>query len=446
MKIRSSTPLSPPPPSPPPQDIHTLKTLEELNRIQDLSERARAIDPTLDPAFKYLFHDDYLLRGLINRALHLPEGEQITHITYQESAQAPEGRERRGVIFDLLVTDQQGRRYEVEVQRTDKGAQLQRVQYYGARLLSAQLNEGQGYELLKPVRVIMLTRFEMFSDPHPARTYYFTPYLITAESAHHPLEARAPYLPSVPQERQSMQDTHGTHPPPVDPTAHNEYAPKSARQQATERRRREAVEVRELMSFTLIELCKDLSELSIPCQRALKALMPSSRQPQKETSPMNTSSGSKRGNPLSLTSAITSPATPASTSPITSPTMDISEDPWIIAFYKRLEHFAGDPQRLAEYERTRRELSDQATLLHTTRSDAHAVGHAEGRAEGRAEGLEEGVLRGLQIAVESLKSAGKTPQEITALLSLTPSQRAALLSEGEPVKRGEGSKKAPRTR
>ena len=92
-----------------------------------ISRRAQRLDPTLDPTFKYLFRDEELLKELLNRVLHLPDGERLTALTYQEGAQPPEGEERRGVIFDLLVTDQRGRRYEVEIQRHDKGAQLLRA-------------------------------------------------------------------------------------------------------------------------------------------------------------------------------------------------------------------------------------------------------------------------------------------------------------------------------
>ncbi|MBM4292879.1 MAG: Rpn family recombination-promoting nuclease/putative transposase, partial [Deltaproteobacteria bacterium] len=323
-----------------------------------VARRALSIDPTLDPAFKYLFNDPELLMGLLNRVLHLPDHEQITALTYLNTAHGPDHDERRGVIFDLLVTDAQGARYEVEVQRNDKSAQLLRAQYYGAKLLAAQLKEGQGYTELKPVRVIMFTRFDLFPDPHPARTYHPTPYLISAQESHLPLEERRPHLE------------------PFDLSARRHYAHK----ETLERKQREANAARRLATFTLIELSKDLTPLSASCQRALRALTPPPQGP--------------------------TPMSPKPAADLALPP-DLAEDPWVIAFYERLELFAGSPERVNEYNRTLKELAD-----HVTRARLN-----------REEGREEVLLP----AVTALLAAGKTAGEICALLTLTPAERARLL-------------------
>ena len=111
-----------------------------------IPERLLRLDPTYDLLFKYLFDDELLLTGLLNRALHLQEGELITTLTYLDRQPSPDQHEHRGVIFDLLVTDQANKRYELEIQRSDVGAQLNRALYYGARLLGAQLREGEGFD------------------------------------------------------------------------------------------------------------------------------------------------------------------------------------------------------------------------------------------------------------------------------------------------------------
>ena len=372
---------TPPPPAPPPITI---------------SRRAQRLDPTLDPTFKYLFQDEELLKELLNRVLHLPDGERLTALTYQEGARPPEGEERRGVIFDLLVTDQRGRRYEVEIQRHDKGAQLLRAQYYGARLLGAQLNEAEDFALLTPVRVVMFTRFELFPDPHPARTYHLTPYLITEERAHLPLHARAPHLA------------------PFDLSATTHYL----QTQRRARLLRDAEEARELMTFTFVELCKDLAPLSAPCQRALRALSPA---PSKEDTMNATAPNPHDRVPLPP---------------------HLANDPWVVSFYQRLDRFAGDPARVADYERTLLELSDRVTELNKAhregREEGISVGREEGISVGREEGIsvgrEEGISVGreevLSTAISALLSAGKTPHEVSALLALTPHQRARLLPSG----------------
>ena len=131
--------------------------------------------------------------------------------------------------------------------------------------------------------------------------------------------------------------------------------------------------------------------------------------------------------PSASPSAVPSAAPTSALTSGASPSVQISEDNWVVAFYKRLERFAGDPIRLAEYERTRKEMLDQTTYINMVRTDAHAVGHSHGLAQGREEGRQEGLLRGLEVAVSALLGSGKGADEVAALLNLTPQQRAALL-------------------
>ena len=285
------------------------------------------------------------------------------------------------MIFDLLVTDQRGRRYEVEIQRHDKGAQLLRAQYYGARLLGAQLSEAEDFALLTPVRVVMFTRFELFPDPHPARTYHLTPYLITEQQSHLPLHARAPHL-------DPFDLSHATH---------------YLTQQRRARIQRDAEEARQLMTFTFVELCKDLAPLSAPCQRALRALSPAPNQ--EET--MN--------------------ATPRNPNDRVPLPPHLANDPWVVSFYQRLDRFAGDPARVADYERTLLELSDRVTEINAALRDELDKGIDIGLERGLKQGLEQGREEILSTAISALLSAGKTPEEVSALLALTPNERARLL-------------------
>ena len=157
------------------------------------------------------------------------------------------------------------------------------------------------------------------------------------------------------------------------------------------------------MTFTFVELCKDLAPLSAPCQRALRALSPA---PAKEET-MN--------------------ATPRNPNDRVPLPPHLANDPWVVSFYQRLDRFAGDPARVADYERTLLELSDRVTELNKA--------HREGREEGLEQGLEQGLEKGreegreelLSTAISALLSAGKTPDEVSALLALTPDQRARLL-------------------
>ena len=127
---------------------------------------------------------------LLNRVLHLSGADELQEIQYLERAQTPNHAQHKLILFDLLVRDQRGTTYEIEVQRADEGEQLARALYYGARALGQQLVHAEPYEQLRPVRVVMLTAFNLFPDPHPIRTFYPTPHLISEAAMQRPRHAR----------------------------------------------------------------------------------------------------------------------------------------------------------------------------------------------------------------------------------------------------------------
>ena len=99
------------------------------------------------------------------------------------------------------------------------------------------------------------------------------------------------------------------------------------------------------------------------------------------------------------------------------------DDPWVRSYYVRLQRFAGDPTKVAEYERADRDLKNHLTYVRfaerTGREEGFEAGHAVGHAEARAQLL--------RVTIPSLLSVGKSPEEICALLQLTDAERAAHL-------------------
>ena len=373
-----------------------------------IPERVLRLDPTYDLLFKYLFDDELLLTGLLNRALHLQEGELITELTYLDREVSPQHQQHRGVIFDLLVTDQRGERYEVEVQRRDEGAQLVRALYYGARLLSAQLTSSAPFAELLPVRVVMFTKFSLFPDPHPARTFYPTPYLINEESSQRPLAERTPHLE------------------PFDLSHLTRYA----QRERFKRKERELEQLRELLSVTIIELTKDFSSLTEPAQRSLQLLAHDVQEPAMNSTTKTHAQLTSQVNALKKDRLAEM----------------IKDDPWVERFYKRLDQFAGDPQKVREYEYTERALRDHVSSLDYAlqngieqgieqglekglkqgREEGREKGREEGLEQGREEGLEQGLERGkllaLKQSVAALKQLAQPEDEIKRLLQLTQAE------------------------
>ena len=108
------------------------------------------------------------------------------------------------------------------------------------------------------------------------------------------------------------------------------------------------------------------------------------------------------------------------------------DDPWVRAFYSRLQRFAGDPQKVGEYDRAERNLRDHASLLRFVETTGRETGYEEGREAGHAEGHAEGHAAGhataraelLRVTIPSLLNAGKSPQEVAELLQLSDEERA----------------------
>ena len=69
---------------------------------------------------------------------------------------------KRSVIFDILARDENGTRFNVEIQRADDGASPKRARYYSSMLDSTLLEKGEDYEKLPQTYVIFLTENDVF--------------------------------------------------------------------------------------------------------------------------------------------------------------------------------------------------------------------------------------------------------------------------------------------
>lgn len=67
-------------------------------------------------------------------------------------------------ILDIKATDEMDRTYDVEIQTANEQAFPERMLYYWAQLFADRLSSGDGYEQLRPVVSIVLTRFPLFRE------------------------------------------------------------------------------------------------------------------------------------------------------------------------------------------------------------------------------------------------------------------------------------------
>ena len=132
------------------------KRLEDLRRIQSL----RLLD---DDFMNKVFEDkacaEFLLQIILER----------TDLTVQKvhSQHNLKNLQGRSVRLDILATDEAGRVYNIEVQRSDKGAGAKRARY-NSSLIDANITEpGDNYENLNETDVIFITEHDVLKAGRP---------------------------------------------------------------------------------------------------------------------------------------------------------------------------------------------------------------------------------------------------------------------------------------
>ena len=132
------------------------KRLEDLKRIQSL----RLLD---DDFMNKVFEDkacaEFLLQIILER----------TDLTVQKvhSQHNLKNLQGRSVRLDILATDEAGRVYNIEVQRSDKGAGAKRARY-NSSLIDANITEpGDNYENLNETYVIFITEHDVLKAGRP---------------------------------------------------------------------------------------------------------------------------------------------------------------------------------------------------------------------------------------------------------------------------------------
>lgn len=132
------------------------KRLEDLRRIQSL----RLLD---DDFMNKVFEDkacaEFLLQIILER----------TDLTVQKvhSQHNLKNLQGRSVRLDILATDEAGRVYNIEVQRSDKGAGAKRARY-NSSLIDANITEpGDNYENMNKTYVIFITEHDVLKAGQP---------------------------------------------------------------------------------------------------------------------------------------------------------------------------------------------------------------------------------------------------------------------------------------
>ena len=148
------------------------KLMEERDRFRNMTEmekdaiaqrlsQSQYLNLTSDWAFKHLFHNHKdLLVMLLNDILE----ERIVDVEFRNSELTKMFESDKYVVFDLRCRTDSGEELIVEMQKTYRKDQRDRLIYYGASLIREQLESGSKNYRLDPVKVICIMNYE---ESHP---------------------------------------------------------------------------------------------------------------------------------------------------------------------------------------------------------------------------------------------------------------------------------------
>ena len=128
-------------------------------RQQDL-ERLRRLRPIDDDFMRCLFKDNIPLAELVLRIITGKPDLIITECQTQKDMKRLAGA--RSICLDAYGGDTSGKKYDMEVQREDKGADPHRARYHSSVLDVENLDAGQEFNQLPDTYTILHYRERFF--------------------------------------------------------------------------------------------------------------------------------------------------------------------------------------------------------------------------------------------------------------------------------------------
>ncbi|GAB5411006.1 MAG: Rpn family recombination-promoting nuclease/putative transposase [Chlamydiales bacterium] len=138
---------------------------------------SRYLNPTNDIAFKKLFgtvEHEPLLISFLNAILGLENKRKIKKIELLPLEQQPDIKEGKTSILDVKCTDERGFQYVVEMQNKQVSGFLKRSQYYAAHTYVTQALKGMKHLELKPVILLAIANYNLFSNKDAVVSYHKT--------------------------------------------------------------------------------------------------------------------------------------------------------------------------------------------------------------------------------------------------------------------------------
>lgn len=128
-------------------------------------QRLKGLRPIDDDFMRCMFRDNIALTQYVLRIFTQKSDLNIISVKTQADMKRLAGA--RSICLDAYGVDDSGKRYDIEVQRADKGAGAHRARYHSSVLDIENLSAGQDFDELPETYTIFLTENDVFSRGCP---------------------------------------------------------------------------------------------------------------------------------------------------------------------------------------------------------------------------------------------------------------------------------------
>ncbi len=137
---------------------------EQLTEEEKMRWRISQLCLMDDDFMNIVFSDRPDLVELVLRIILEREDLHVIEARTQKSNKNPI---YRALTFDILARDDDGKLYDIEIQRADKGASSKRARFHASVLDGEQLQKGTEFEALVSIYVIFITENDIFKKDRP---------------------------------------------------------------------------------------------------------------------------------------------------------------------------------------------------------------------------------------------------------------------------------------
>ena len=136
----------------------------ERERLEDL-QRLKSLRPIDDVFMRCIFKDNLPLVQKVLRIIINKPDLNIIKVETQVDMKRLLGS--RSICLDALGEDESGKKYDIEVQRDEKGAGAHRARYHSSAMDIDNLNTGEEFESLPDTYVIFITEKDIYKKGLP---------------------------------------------------------------------------------------------------------------------------------------------------------------------------------------------------------------------------------------------------------------------------------------